>query len=183
MVPGTSRTTKCAMGVRAGQPYRRIASQELFTSLVCIILLVEERDVETGLQLRLTSETDNLGNAHAVSKLMTTRFPLVAFLAKPAVQAYRRRAHLQVHWVPRQQNIDSDELSNNLVRRFDPATEVKVEMDKLNFEILQSLLDFGEPMYENIGKEKQARKEAGAPVQAKGRKRPLEEKLRHTDPW
>ena len=139
---------------------------------------------ETGLQLRLTSETDNLGNTHAVSKLMTTRFPLVAFLAELALQTHRSRAHLDLCWVPRLQNIESDELSNDIVRRFDPATEVKVRLEKLSFEILNQLLDFGGPLYEGIGQAKSARL-AGleSTTRPAGRKRPLEDRLRHTDPW
>ena len=110
----TRRNAPWAFG--AGEPFRRIASLELFTTLLCFMLLVTSDDLDSDLLLRLTSETDNLGNSHAVSKLMTTRFPLVAFLAELAVQVHSKRASLDVAWVPRMQNLESDELSNNLTR-------------------------------------------------------------------
>ena len=168
---------------KCGEPFRRIASLELFTTLLCVMLLVSEEDKETGLQLRLTSETDNLGNTHAVSKLMTTRFPLVAFLAELALQTHRFRAHLDLCWVPRLQNIESDELSNDIVRRFDQAAEVKVRLDELHLEILNELLEFGGPLYEDIGQAKKVALAGRSTSRHTGRKRPLEDRLRHTDPW
>ena len=179
----TRRNAPWAFG--AGEPFRRIASLELFTTLLCFMLLVTSDDLDSDLLLRLTSETDNLGNSHAVSKLMTTRFPLVAFLAELAVQVHSKRASLDVAWVPRMQNLESDELSNNLTRRFDPQTEVPVDLAQLELQILPALLDYGAPLYEDIAKAKLLRK-ASVDISlqnGKGRKRPLEDRLRHTDPW
>ena len=168
----------------AGEPFRRIASLELFTTLLCVLLLAPKSSDSKEVRLKLVSETDNLGNAQLVSKIMTTRFPLVALLAELSVQAKLRSAALEVGWVPRLQNIESDELSNNITTRFDPECQVKVDLEDLNFVILPELLHFGAALYESIGKEKAGNKrpEAQEGQNRSGKRRP-QDRLRFTDLW
>ena len=73
----------------------------------------------------LSGSADNKGNSHAITKMMTTKFPLCAILMELAAQMQDKELNLQLHWVPRDQNTEADELSNFNASRFDPALEYR----------------------------------------------------------
>ena len=77
----------------------------------------------TDAAFTLSGSTDNKGNSHAIAKMMTTKFPLCAILMELAAQLQDKELNLQLHWVPRDQNTEADELSNFNAARFDPARE------------------------------------------------------------
>ena len=179
----TRRNASWAFGT-TGEPFRRIASLELFATLLTVVLPAPTERECLGLQLRLASETDNLGNVGAVAKLMTTRYPLVAFLCELSMQVHKRGAHLDLQWVPRLQNFESDELSNGITSRFDPSYRVEVDLVSLEFLVLPQLLKLGDKLYRQIGEHKLQGRQSpnNVPMRTKRKRRP-EEKLRATDPW
>ena len=59
----------------AGESFRRIASLELFTTLLCVMLLPLGSG-NAGKQRLLTGETDNRGNSFAVGRWSTTKAQL-----------------------------------------------------------------------------------------------------------
>ena len=74
---------------------------------------------------------------------------------------------------------------DDIIRRFDPTKEIKVDLGALEFQILLDVLEFGAPLYEGIAAAKAERTAVNPNLNGRklGRKRPLEEKLRFTDPW
>ena len=70
--------------------------------------------VPSGKQLRArcSAGTDNLGNTAVASKLLTTKFPLCIFLMELVVQLQAQGAELHLHWLPRLQNVEADQLTN-----------------------------------------------------------------------
>ena len=59
--------------------------------------------------------TDNIGNQFAVARLLTTTWPLAAFVAEMATQLEDKALLLQLAWVPREQNAEADAITNGRV--------------------------------------------------------------------
>ena len=55
----------------AGEPFRTIASLELYATLLCIVVF--DLKGEEGCLLQLAGETDNGGNPYVTSRMMTTK--------------------------------------------------------------------------------------------------------------
>ena len=80
--------TTAPWAFRRGESFRTIASLELFGTLLSAMLFLPELP-RGGICSGAISEagtTDNKGNTYALTRLMPTKFPLMAFLAETAVQ-------------------------------------------------------------------------------------------------
>jgi hypothetical protein len=95
---------------RSGEPFRTIASLELFATLLCVILFAPTDEDNDRPTIVITGTTDNRGNSFAVAKLMTVKFPLCAILMEIAAVLHRRNQDLDLAWAPREQNVEADEL-------------------------------------------------------------------------
>ena len=140
-----------------GEPYRAIAALELFASLVSFMLFVPEEEVDGRGTVALTGMTDNLGNVSALSRLMSSKFPLVLVLAEFAAQLRHRRAELDLLWIPREQNEPADALTNDRLELFDAGKEVKVEVESLPFLVLPELIKVADALYAEVRKRREGR--------------------------
>ena len=86
---------------------------------------------------RRSVATDNKGNSHVVSRLLTTKFPLNAFLMELAIQLQRRGAELHLFWLPRLQNVEADAWTNNDTARFDPFWRVRLDVSSFKGVLLR----------------------------------------------
>ena len=72
-----------------GEPFRSIASLELLGTLLGVMLLLDD-DHEGGAthtaRISVGGLTDNIGNRFAVARLLTTKWPLAAFVSELATQ-------------------------------------------------------------------------------------------------
>jgi hypothetical protein len=165
----------------AGEPYRSIASIELFTTLLSVILF-DNRNRDGIIQLScIDGQTDNRGNTFAISKMLTTKYPLCIILMELAVQLHRRGITLDVSWIPREQNVEADEISNGVFRNFDPALQVKCDLSEIRFEVLDDLMEEAANFYGEMMVKKNSKVLLKASASSK--KRRIEDKLRSTDPW
>jgi hypothetical protein len=78
-----------------GEPFRTIASLELLGSLLGIMLLVDGKDkgshyYKGSLSVGVGGLTDNSGNRYAVARMLSTKWPLVAFMAELSAQLEAR---------------------------------------------------------------------------------------------
>ena len=94
--------------------------------------------------------TDNSGNRFAVAKMLTTKWPLLAFLAELALQLESREILLEVDWVPREQNTEADAITNGDFAWLNPSRRVQTDLKSLPFIMLPDLLARGESFYEGI---------------------------------
>ena len=94
----------------SGESYRAIASLELLATFIGVVLF--EAPSGTKLGTSCSAGTDNLGNSHVVTRCMTTKFPLCAFNMELAAQLQSRGSELHLHWLPRLQNEQADQLTN-----------------------------------------------------------------------
>jgi hypothetical protein len=173
-----------------GDPFRTIASLELLGSLVGLVLLVpmEDRRSDASALITLTCSTDNQGNSFLLDRLLTTRYPLGVVLMELAHQMKLRRLLLRARWLPRLQNQEADDLTNDEFHHFDPRKRIKVELKDLKFEIMNKLFAVGEDYMRELETTRAAEKRkaearrvagGGADKASQKRGRPL----RETDPW
>ncbi|CAE8726071.1 unnamed protein product [Polarella glacialis] len=140
----------------AGEPFRTIATLELLATLCCLVAFPRDpslaRPEEPRALLTLGGSTDNLGNKFVVSKLQTTKYPLVCVLMEIAALLHQAGESLDLQWVPRLQNIEADQLTNGDYRGFDPAKRVRVDIAKHRWVVLNSMLQQGRALYSVIRK-------------------------------
>ena len=150
--------------------------------LVAIIAFVPVRqEGECCGSIALTGTTDNQGNSHIVSRLMSSSFPLNVMLMELVEQLHVRKAWLDLSWVPRQQNEEADALSNGEFSAFDPLRRVSFDPEHQDWSVMTELLTAGGSMFQELEDERQ--KKAEDRKMTKKRKRAREEKLRVRHPW
>ena len=108
--------------------------------------------------MTLSGVTDNLGNRFAVSKLMTTKFPLCAAMMQLSSILAQRHMKLRLDWAPREQNYEADELSNGIKHRF--SREKQVDVDKIlkDLPVFNKMIKYGRTLYEGIKEIKEDKK-------------------------
>ena len=72
-----------------------------------------QRKTGTSGLITVGCATDNQGNSYLVDRLMTTKYPLGVILVELCHQLSLRHAALRAHWVPRDQNVEADSLTNS----------------------------------------------------------------------
>jgi hypothetical protein len=159
-----------------GEPFRQIAALELLATLLSVVLLCPADGVAGEGGLVLGGSTDNRGNSFAVSRLLTTKYPLSAVLMQLADVCATRGLALHLWWVPRGQNTEADDLSNEIFRNFDPARRVDADLSKLDLPVLHELLDYGEGLFEGLAEKPTRGRPTAARNSARGR-------LAALDPW
>ena len=176
----TLTRTSAPWAFAKGEPFRTIAALELFGTLLCIMAFGGTwRRSSTGV-VRIAGVTDNRGNAQALPRLMSSKFPLVVILAEMAAQMREMNVHLNLEWVPRDQNEAADDLTNGEYGRFSPDRRINLEVDKLQFKTMTKYMKAAEDIYAEVVEE---RKKAKAKNDENGQIRKKAKKLRETDPW
>ena len=92
----------------------------------------------------LTYSTDNQGNSFLLDRMLTTRYPLGVVLMELAHQMKKRRLLLRARWLPRDENQEADDLTNDEFRHFDPKKRIRVELKDLKFRVMDSLFAVGD---------------------------------------
>ena len=158
----------------AGESYRAISSLELLATLAAVVLF----DVPSGQHLgcACSASTDNRGNTFAVSKLMTTKFPLCAFLLELALQLQLKSTELQLRWLPRLQNVEADRLTNGDFTGFSDCKRLRFSVDEFSGVVLSDVLELGSDLYGSI-------REAKAKGKLRIPKTRREDTLKCRDPW
>ena len=127
----------------------------------------------------LQGVTDNLGNTFALTKLMTSKFPLVVILSEVAAQLRARQMSLHLGWAPRDQNEEADVLTNGDFSQFDVSRRIPVDVQTIPWHVLPRMLRMSEDIYGEVQRKKIAR--ARSPGEAPAPKRG--KNLRQRDPW
>ena len=114
-----------------GKPYRTVAALELYATLVSLVVFSGNWPQSSTGQMTISASTDNAGNAQAMARLMSSKFPLVVVMAELAAQLRARGLRLDLAWVPRAQNEEADELTNREYGRFRMENRIPVEVERL----------------------------------------------------
>jgi hypothetical protein len=167
---------------KADDPQRVIAALELLGSILCILLFDPDARRGGRANCMLTGATDNLGNSFIVRKLSSTKWPIVALMIELSEQLRKRRALLDLVWVPRDDNKEADELTNLDYHSFDTANRILVDFGKIKWEVLPEILQVSGDLYKDVCQQRESHKVRGSGPVAK-RKRATAGKLKWTDPW
>ena len=104
---------------------RIIAALELLATLIAVRLW----DPCNGQQGRgavwARAGTDNQSNSYAVSKMMTTKYPLTLLVMELSEALRTRRCELSLEWIPRDLNQLADDLTNEKFDAFPEEKRVK----------------------------------------------------------
>ena len=161
----------------AGEPFRAIASLEMRATLAAMVVFGVKTDVRGTIMC--SAATDNLGSACVMKRLLTTKFPLVAFLMEIAARLILASAELRLDWTRRLQNREADALTNSDFRDVHPARRVRFDLETFDDVVLQDMLETGADLYEDIraARAKSAKKDV--------RRTQLQQSvpLRQCDPW
>ena len=98
---------------------------------------------ETSGVMTLSCGTDNQGNTHLLDRMLTTKYPLGIILMELAHQMRKRNIVLRADWLPRLENEEADALTNFDFRHFDLANRIDVELERLEFGVMDSLFRVG----------------------------------------
>jgi len=160
-----------------GEPFRTIAALEMFATLLSVVLFSPAWPADVGGEIKLTGATDNSGTPFAVSRLMTSKFPMIVILTELAEQLRTKGLNLSLSWTPRDQNEEADDLTNGRFGRFDLRKRMHVELDQIPWLILPEMLRLSEDLYREVQEEK------AKPKKEEGQKRRKEKTLKETQPW
>ena len=171
-----------------GEPFRSIAALEAVGILLGVILLTVPGDNirPCGGMAKIRGFTDNRGNQFALTKLMSTKWPLTAIIMELSEQLCQRRMMLGVEWIPRDQNEEADALTNDDFSLFSPERRIDVKLEEIKFAVLEGLLEESEKFHTEI---KQRKEEGAGREKAHERKGPRDRagtkrrKLRYREPW
>jgi hypothetical protein len=132
-------STTCPWLFVKGDGKLTISASELLGSLVATSLFTKEGPPTKAL-VKLRGGTDNKGNSYIVQKLLTTKWPGAAVLMQLSELLMRRGIWLELEWVPREQNVEADQLTNWNFDGFDPELRMPVDISEAQFPLLHELL-------------------------------------------
>lgn len=161
-----------------GEPYRTIASLELFGTLLCVMVFGDAWGDTYRSKVAVTGLTDNQGHTFCIARLMTPKFPLLVVLSELAVQLRSRGMELDLFWVPRDQNEEADALTNREFSGFDPKLRVEVDVEKLAFQVLPDMLAVSEDLHNRVKNIRES-----APAKEQGPRKKPQDRLRAREPW
>ena len=160
----------------AGEPFRAIAALELLGTMVSVLAFSGKEGVQ---RFNLSAGTDNVGNRHVMSRLLTTKFPLCVVLMRLAWELHGRNIDLRLDWLPRLQNREADALTNSEFEGFDPKLRIHVGPGELVTGVFKELMDKGATLYKEVKELREKRK--GRPKE--GLTRAKKTKVSTLDPW
>ena len=170
-----------------GEAFRTIASLELLGALVSVMVLFPVAEVDTSSvgMASMSCGTHSQSNSFLLDKLMTTKYPLGVVLMELSCQLGLRRACLQARWIPRLQNEEADALTNGEFHHFDPSFRIPVDLDKLEFMVLNDLFREGDSYVTELAELKKAEleKKRAAPSSSTTTSKKKGPTLREKDPW
>lgn len=167
-----------------GEPHRTIAASELLAVTLAVILFGPDSrwKCKHG-RLVLSGFTDNSSNSYLIDKYLSVKFPVSMVLLELSRQLSDLKAELQLHWIPREQNEEADDLSKEKFDAFDPVNRIKVDFQKLPLKVIPLLMQHAMDFDEEIQMKKVSKEDIRNKKSLAWQKTPAEEKLRLREPW
>eukprot|EP00438_Fugacium_kawagutii_P008249 Skav226268 [mRNA] locus=scaffold2708:264535:265680:- [translate_table: standard] len=166
-----------------GEPFRNIASLELMAVLMTVIVFGKRWEglVQKG-EILLTASTDNLGNTHVLRRFMSCKYPLSIVVMELALQLKEKGVELDLRWLPRRQNTEADALTNQEFGGFDNRLRIHVDLEKVEFLILNKLMEKAGTLDEEMKLAKSSKEAKGdKPLKDLPKRKRGETKWK--DPW
>ena len=171
------------IGTLGGEPFKVVAALELFGTLMAVKVSGDRWPKSTRGMLKIGGSTDKGGNPHVLTRLTTSKFPLVVILAGLAAEMKANNWKLGLEWIPRGLNEEADGLTNWEFGRFSAEKRVEVDLQKVCWRVLERFMKEVTDLYVAVVALKQ-RKKGNSEAEGKGGPRKKKAmKLRGRDPW
>ena len=166
-----------------GEPHRTIAASELLAVTVAVMLFgpAAKWKNKHG-RLVLSGFTDNSSNSYLIDKYLSVKFPVSMVLMELSRQLAALGSELQLHWIPREQNEESDNLSKGRFDAFDPKNRIEVDWERAPLLVIPKLVDHAMDFDKEIQMKKTSAGGQSSQKSASSRTAP-EDKLRLRQPW
>ena len=154
-----------------GDPKRVIAALELLATLIAARLWA--RDLPKGGRGKcwVKGKTDNLSNSYAVSKWMSTKYPLTILIMELSETLRTRDCELSLEWVPREKNQLADDLTNQKFECFPAERRIKFVGGDTKWLVLDRLMHKAQEFHEELKREKKRKPLAPNPKRTSKRRR------------
>lgn len=161
-------------------PQRIIAALELLGTLVSIILFDPDYKMGGPSHCVLSGKTDNRGNSFIVRKLASTKWPITTLLVELSEQLRKRRAILDLSWIPRDENQFADQLTNDDFTSFSEHLRIPVKLQDIKWLALPQLMEASGKLYQDVVRQREQARTLPKPAY---RKVPPAKRLKWTNPW
>ena len=156
-------------------PKRIIAALELLASLVAVKLWMPTTEGTTDAVCWIKGKTDNQSNTYAISRWMSTKFPLTVFIMELSESLRCGHCCLTLDWIPREANQMADDLTNEKFDSFNQEDRVRWDPKLQSWHVLDEFMLHANSFHAEMSKRKD---EPHAP-QPKRKKR----KTSALEPW
>ena len=148
---------------------RIIASLELLATLVAVRLWSGSSKGKCWIK----AGTDNQSNTYAISKMMSTKYPLTLLVMELSETLRSRSCELNLHWIPREKNQLADDLTNEKFDSFPSHLRKHFIGGDTEWIILEEMIYRSKEFFEELRLEKEAGRQRNKPTKV-GKKRKLE---------
>lgn len=139
-------------------PKRVIASLELLASLVAVKLWAPREGRKNMATCFLRGKTDNQSNTYALSKWMSTKFPLTLLIMEFSETLRLGQCELSLDWIARDFNQLADDLTNNVFEKFVGFPRVRWDPKREKWLVLEDFLKHASEFHSELVKEKQTKR-------------------------
>jgi hypothetical protein len=154
-------------------PKRVIAALEMLATLIAVGLWAKGLPVGGRGKCWVKGSTDNLSNAYAVSKWMSTKYPLTILIMELSETLRTRDCELNLQWVPRDLNQLADDLTNQKFDSFPSDKRIQFVGGDTKWLVLDSLMHKAQEFHEELAREKK-RKSSNPKPKGANKKRKME---------
>jgi hypothetical protein len=133
-------------------PKRVIAALELLATIVAVIYFGKKGTIKGCTTIR--GGTDNKANTFVATKLLSTKFPLTILVMELIAQLRVKGCQVQLDWVPREDNVPADDLTNSDFSKFSPANRLDFRPQDIPLLVLPQLQVASTELFLQLQKEK-----------------------------
>ena len=145
-----------------------IAALELLGTIIAVKLFAGKWARNAVGTCGITGSTGNRGNSYAVTKMMSTKWPVTALIIELSEELRANCLELHLAWLPRDLNEEADARSNLETSGFDPSLEIKIDTSRLGWRVLDELMPASSAMFERMLKDRAPRLAPAQPARCKG---------------
>lgn len=135
-------------------PKRMVAALELFATLIATKLWMPRTGGVREATCWLRGKTDNQSNTFALSKFMSTKFPLTIFLMELAETLRLGGCNLKLDWIRRDFNQLADDLTNQKFDHFDAASRARWRTEEEQWHVLETFMAHANSFHTEMSKRK-----------------------------
>ena len=133
---------------------RLIASLELLGTLVALKLWLERIPLRSRGVCQVYGGTDNQGNSYAISKCMSTKYPLTLLVMEIWQTFGSGGCELHLQWIRRDRNQLADDLTNGIFTSFRPGSRLRWSGPSCPWLVLPRFLEHARAYHEELVSEK-----------------------------